>query len=327
MAQRTPSPFQQERCFFVGTGDSMLIQSMNIERNIIGRESHNFERRNITSNGVDVVLFDLESTLTSKEAFPFWGEMTGSAGVWRDMQKLTNQNIEGTISFGESLKIRLEIVKPDVFMVKSIEKAYPEALTPDAINLFSVLHAMGKKVFIITGGFKETTEKVRQKLGIEENQVYGNQILLSDGKYAGYDNQSSLAQNGGKKLLVQELRRRGIIKDEETVACIGDGNMDMEIEADIKIGFGGVAAHEITREKADIFIHDLSAIIPIIAGERNWMKLYNSRYRSLFGKGAELLIFEPKTNYGDAVYGIDLVKRLKRFINLMLKGDPDVIHA
>lgn len=304
----------------------MTIQPMNIETNIIRGANRYFERSKIAERGIDVAIFDLESTLTGKEAFPFWGEMTGSKEVLGDLNRLTNQNIEGTISFSDSLKIRLEIVKPDVFMVKSIEKTYPATLVPDAINIISLLHAMGKKVIIITGGFKETTENVSRALGVDETKVFGNRLVLQDGKYAGYYDQSPLAQDGGKKLLVRDLRRRSIIKYEEAVAIVGDGNMDMDVESHMRIGFGGVAAREITKKTADVFIHDLAAIIPIIAGERNWMKLYYSRYRSLFGKGTELLMHDPKVIYGDKAYGIELVDRLNCFVDRMQKGDPDVIH-
>jgi phosphoserine phosphatase len=80
------------------------------------------------------------------------------------------------------------------------------------------------------------------------------------GDYAGFNQQSPLARNGGKTEVCLQLNPHKV-----KLAMVGDGNTDMEAKkaGAFCIGFGGVVARKIVQEQADVFIHepDLQAVL------------------------------------------------------------------
>lgn len=269
----------------------------------------------MAANGVDNVIFDFESTLNKLEAFPYWGKMKG---VEKELRELTNGAITGSISFGEALKIRLEMVQPDVFMVKSLEADYLPEMLPEAVSLIKTIKALGKNIFLVSCGFDTILGKSGEKLSIVPGEIFANQLVKDKSGLHDRFRDNYFLNVGDKRGLVEDLKSKGVVRG--TTAMVGDGKMDMQVYADLKIGFGGVGENEKARSMSDVYVKDLSAVLPMVAGERLWHSLMRSR---LFHTGTECFKHGQEVEFNDKNYGIELVSRLNRFNDP--KRDPDVV--
>jgi len=138
---------------------------------------------------------------------------------------------------------------------------YIAELVDGVQELFAALQLKGKRLHIISGGLRPAILPLAQQLGIPDACVHAVDIYFNeDGGYAGYQEDSPLARNGGKAEICKQLATVG------SLAMVGDGKTDLEAKqaGAYFIGFGGVADREIVRKQADVFIVEAS-LLPVMA--------------------------------------------------------------
>jgi phosphoserine phosphatase len=177
------------------------------------------------------------------------------------MAALTNAAMNGEVPLESVYGQRLDLICPDKAAINWVAGLYIERIVLGVQETFQQLQAQGKQVHIISGGLKQAILPLAKLLNIDEQHVHAVDVLFDEqGAYAGFNQQSPLARNGGKAEVCLQLNPHKV-----KLAMVGDGNTDMEAKkaGAFCIGFGGVVARKIVQEQADVFIHepDLQAVL------------------------------------------------------------------
>jgi phosphoserine phosphatase len=178
------------------------------------------------------VVFDCDSTLCAIEGI----EELARGNV--EVARLTQAAMEGQLALEEVYARRLALVRPTRADVERIGAAYVETLLPNAARLVAALHALGKRVAIVSGGLLPAVRAAARALAVPDYLVQAVDVHFdAAGRYAGFDQDAPLARAGGKIPVLRGLRRPG-----EALAFVGDGATDLEAahEAERFVAFGGV---------------------------------------------------------------------------------------
>jgi len=213
-----------------------------------------------TLTAADAVCFDVDSTFCQDESID---ELAAFLGVGDAVAALTARAMGGTVLFQDALAQRLGVMKPSRADIDRYLASHPPLITPGIPELLALLQAQGKKVFLVSGGFRQIIHPLAQGLGIPLDQVFANNIQFQDGDgaYAGFDPQEFTSRSGGKCEAVMHIKQRWNLGG---VVMVGDGATDAEARqpggADIFIGYGGVVFRQGVAEKADWYIMDIDEI-------------------------------------------------------------------
>ena len=199
-----------------------------------------------------------DSTLISEEGIDVLAEHCGAGAA---VAEWTAKAMGGGVAFEDALAARLELIKPSRSDVEACLAAHPPVLTPGAPELCAALAARGTKVYVVSGGFRCMIEATAAAaFGVPRDRVFANHILWDDaGDYVGFDADEPTSRDGGKPTVVAALKADGAA----TVVMVGDGATDAQAKppADAFLGFGGVVARDVVRDKADWFVTDFVDVI------------------------------------------------------------------
>ncbi|XP_005098753.1 phosphoserine phosphatase isoform X2 [Aplysia californica] len=206
----------------------------------------------------DAVCFDVDSTVCCDEGLD---ELANFCGVGSQVAEWTKKAMGGGVSFREALQQRLNIVKPSQQHLSDFIASHPPKLSPRITELISKLQQSNKKVFLVSGGFRDIITPVANLLSIPLDCVYANRLIFNeDGSYAGFDLDEPTSESGGKPRVVGVIKRK---YDLNTMIMIGDGATDMEAvpPADAFIGYGGNVIREKVRDNSHWFVTDFQQLI------------------------------------------------------------------
>lgn len=207
----------------------------------------------------EIVCFDCDSTLSKIEGID---ELGRRSGLFDELVTLTNAAMNGELALEQVYAKRLDLIKPDKAQMDWLAELYISEMVEGVEEVFSTLLKQGKQVHIISGGIRQAILPLAIKLGIPADHVHAVDVFFNeDGSYYEFDQQSPLAQTGGKAVVCKKIAD-GV----SALAMIGDGKTDLEAkQAGAKvIGFGGVAQRDIVVQQADVFVTDqsLMAVLP-----------------------------------------------------------------
>ncbi|HEX3580562.1 MAG TPA: HAD-IB family phosphatase [Thermoanaerobaculia bacterium] len=192
------------------------------------------------------VFFDVDSTLVTIEGIDVLG-----AGN-REIARLTERAMNGEIALEEVYAKRLEIIRPNRSAIDALGQRYIESLTPGAAEAVATLRNSGVQIHLVTAGIAQAIQPLASHLGVPERAVHAVALRFNDaGDYEDFDRRSFLTRNGGKELVVRDVRARSHGK----AAFVGDGASDLEAKpaVDLFIGFGGVHVRPKVKEHAAVF--------------------------------------------------------------------------
>lgn len=227
------------------------------------------------------VCFDVDSTVQMDEGIDVLAEFAGKGD---QVKALTASAMGGAMKFEDTLKIRLDLIQPSRKMIAECLKIHPVRFSPHLPEFVELLtKKLGKKVFLVSGGFTDMILPVADALGLPRENVFANRLLFHDddheqqhhqeGSYKGFDPTAFTAKSGGKAKAIQHiienvLNKKNNKNDEEdatstTVIMIGDGATDLEAKppANAMIGYGGVVVREKVKKEADLFIMSFKELI------------------------------------------------------------------
>jgi phosphoserine phosphatase len=223
---------------------------------------------------VDEVFFDCDSTLSSIEGID---ELARLKGVEARIVELTNAAMNGRIPLQEVYSERLRLLSPTRADMRAVEEAYKKTLVPDAREVIDALHALGRKVFIVSGGLADAVigfgvwlgiprDQIRA-VGLSYNQLSGrwwdyqrcNDQGNPDEAYLMYD-ESPLTTQHGKTEVIRSLRERGCRS-----MLVGDGSSDLAAAhaVNVFVGFGGVVARPLVETNSPIFLK-ANSLAPVL---------------------------------------------------------------
>lgn len=203
------------------------------------------------------VCLDVDSTLVTIEGIDVLGRDNA------EIERLTEAAMDGRIPIDEVYAKRLELVSPDREAIEELGRTYCESMTRGAADLVRMLMADRVAVRLVTAGIEQAILPLAASLGIPRHFVHAVPLRFdAEGRYAGYDQSAPTARQGGKAIVIRDVRSR----NKGNIAFIGDGVTDLETAGvvDLFIGFGGVVARDAVRENASHFVESFEALIPLL---------------------------------------------------------------
>ena len=206
-----------------------------------------------------LVFFDVDSTLVEIEGIDVLAN--GNAEIAR----LTDAAMNGEIPLEEVYGRRLEVVKPTRKMLDDLAQEYIARQLPDAGEVIAELRNSGVDVHLVTAGIEQAILPLAESLGLAPRAVHAVRVMLdAEGNYVDFDRKSPLTKQGGKEIVVMNVRSRAKGK----VAFVGDGVSDLETRAVVHlfVGFGGVKRRERVERESDVYITEksLRPLLPLL---------------------------------------------------------------
>jgi D-3-phosphoglycerate dehydrogenase len=175
-------------------------------------------------------VIDFDSTFTKVEAFDVLAEISLDGHPEKTTRvkaiaDITNQGMDGSISFRESLEKRLDLLQPEKKHIPLLVNKLRSLVSESFKRNREFFTNFGENIYIISNGFKEFIEPVVTEYGVKSGNILANEFVFdSNGKVTGFDKENPLSANNGK---VEQLKRLNLPGD---VYVIGDGYTDYEIK-------------------------------------------------------------------------------------------------
>lgn len=202
-----------------------------------------------------LIFFDCDSTLSSIEGIDELGRTRGPE-VFKMVEHLTHQAMNGEVPISEVFGRRMEIIRPDRATAEKVARQYLDTVVAGVPEVISALKADGWTPVILSGGFEPLIRPLANALGIQHVEAVPLHFD-GNGNYAGYGAAYPTTRNGGKPEVIREWKQALL---PEATVMVGDGISDLETrpEVDLFIGFGGVVQREVVRQAADAWITSMS---------------------------------------------------------------------
>ena len=175
-------------------------------------------------------VIDFDSTFTKVEAFDVLADISLKDHPEREERKtqihqITNQGMDGSISFRESLEQRLNLLAPSRQHLEPLIQLLKGSVSESFKRNKEFFQKYADNIYIISNGFKEFIEPIVTEFGIKPENILANEFRFDEkGKVIGFDIDNPLSANGGK---VEQLKKLNLPGD---VYVIGDGYTDYEIK-------------------------------------------------------------------------------------------------
>ena len=211
--------------------------------------------------GFQSVIFDCDSTLSAIEGID---ELARIGGRYDEIKALTDAAMGGDVALGEVYNRRLGMLKPRRGDIGAIAERYRETAVADAREVVATLQAVGKQVYIVSGGLLDAVKPFGAWLGVPDDHIravairYGSAsgTPVTDSSTPHDDDrylstaESPLTQANGKSVVIRELlgstKRRSML--------VGDGVSDLVAAqaVDLFVGYTGVVERARIAAGADV---------------------------------------------------------------------------
>lgn len=184
-------------------------------------------------SNVKLIVFDLDSTLIQQETID---ELAKHAGVFKQVQQITQEAMEGKWDFSESLQLRVSMLKginaKDTWQRVLNSFEYSNGVK----NLFKTLKTLGIKTGIVSGGFYEMVNLVAEQLGAD--YWLANELEVDENGHFTGQVKGNIVDARAKKTFLESICSE-LSFDADQAMAIGDGANDilMMQAAGISIAF------------------------------------------------------------------------------------------
>lgn len=168
-----------------------------------------------------LVVMDVDSTLIQDEVIELFA---AHAGREPEVAEITARAMRGELDFEESLHARVRLLAGLDESV--IDKVRAEVrLTPGARTLIRTLKRLGCQVGVVSGGFTQVTDALREHLRLDF--AAANTLEVTDGRLTGRVT-GEIVDRAGKARLLRRFAAEAGVPLSRTVA-IGDGANDLDM--------------------------------------------------------------------------------------------------
>jgi D-3-phosphoglycerate dehydrogenase / 2-oxoglutarate reductase len=175
-------------------------------------------------------VIDFDSTFTKVEAFDVLADISLDAHPDKEnlknrIKEITNQGMDGSLSFRESLEQRLAILAPNRKHLTQLVGVLKDKVSESFKRNKNFFQAYADHIYIISNGFHAFIDPIVTDFGIKAENIFANRFQFDEqGNVTGFDTENPLSANNGK---VEQLKRLNLPGD---VYVIGDGYTDYEIK-------------------------------------------------------------------------------------------------
>jgi phosphoserine phosphatase len=220
------------------------------------------QRGGLHRRAMRLVVMDVDSTLVQDEAIDL---LAAEAGRMPEVAALTAAAMRGEIDFGQALEQRVALLAGlDVSVIDTVLKQL--RLAPGARTLIRTLKRLGYRCGIVSGGFTQFTDQLREEL--ELDFAAANTLEVAAGKLTGRL-VGDLVDRPAKERALREFAAQAGVPLSQAVA-VGDGanDLDMIAAAGLGIAFNAKPA---VRSAADtsLSVPHLDAILYLLGISRH----------------------------------------------------------
>jgi phosphoserine phosphatase len=209
------------------------------------------QRETLTRRNKRLIVMDMDSTLIQQEVID---ELAVTLGVQEQVSAITRRAMNGEIDFDQSLRERVRLLKgtPRSALTDVLSRI---ELTPGAEQLVRVLKRLGYRTAVISGGFIEVVEPIREKLGLD--YAFANTLEIENDVLTG-EVLGTIINRQRKAELLEMIAKRERIELDQVIA-VGDGanDLDMLDRAGLGIAFN---AKRTVQEQAAAAINQKSLL-------------------------------------------------------------------
>jgi phosphoserine phosphatase len=167
-----------------------------------------------------LLVADMDSTLIGQECVD---ELADVAGVGGRVAAITERAMRGEVAFAPALRERVALLAGmSETVIQDVLKDRIR-LNPGARTLVKTMRANGAYVAIVSGGFRQFTRAIRQRLGADEDRA--NTLMIEGGKLTGEVIEPILGEGAKLGALKEIAAAMGLTLD-DTLA-VGDGANDL----------------------------------------------------------------------------------------------------
>jgi phosphoserine phosphatase len=193
-----------------------------------------------------LVVMDVDSTVIQDEVIELFA---AHAGCEAEVAEITAAAMRGELDFTQSLHARVALLAG--LDVSVADKVRAEVrLTPGARTLIRTLKRLGYQVGVVSGGFTQVTDDLKERLGLDF--AAANTLEIADGKFTGRVT-GPIVDRAGKARHLRSFAEQAGVPLSQTVA-IGDGanDLDMLNAAGLGVAFN---AKPVVRQAADAAVN------------------------------------------------------------------------
>lgn len=175
-------------------------------------------------------VIDFDSTFTKVEAFDALADISlkdhpDRNSIKKQIEAITNQGMDGTLSVRESLKKRLELLSPTRLHLEQLVTVLKGKVSESFKRNRTFFEENADSIYIISNGFHAFIDPIVTEFGVKKENIFANRFHFNEkGAVVGFDEENPLSSNNGK---VEQLKRLNLPGD---VYVIGDGYTDYEIK-------------------------------------------------------------------------------------------------
>jgi phosphoserine phosphatase len=179
------------------------------------------QRESLTRRSKRLVVMDMDSTLIQQEVID---ELAVALGVVDKVSAITRRAMEGELDFDQALRERVRLLKgtPASALKDVLARIH---LTPGAEELVRVLKRLGYRTAVISGGFIEVVEPIRQQLGLD--YAFANKLEIQNDVLTG-EVLGTIINRKRKAELLETIAQTERIELDQVIA-IGDGANDLDM--------------------------------------------------------------------------------------------------
>ena len=162
----------------------------------------------------------MDSTLIGQECID---ELAAVAGIGERVAAITERAMRGEVAFAPALRERVALLAglPETVIGDVLKERI--TLNRGARTLVQTMRANGAYVAIVSGGFRQFTGAIRERLGADEDRA--NVLMIEGGKLTGKVLEPILGQDAKLSALKEIAAAIGLTLD-DTLA-VGDGANDL----------------------------------------------------------------------------------------------------
>jgi len=166
-----------------------------------------------------LVCMDVDSTFVKGE---FIDELAELAGCKEQVAGITARAMRGEIDFKQALAERVKLLEGLPFeRARSLIEKFE--LTPGADRFVKILHSLGFRVGLVSGGFTFFVDELKARFGLDF--AFANELEVADGKLTGRV-RGTVVDSERKAQILKDMAQVYTCRLEQTVA-IGDGANDI----------------------------------------------------------------------------------------------------
>ncbi len=194
-----------------------------------------------------LAVFDFDSTLMDGETIDFLAE---PLGLKEKVASITDMAMRGELDFFESLIMRVKLLE-GLEEKKVNEICHNLPLMPGAGEMVKELKNRGVKVICFSGGFKNATSYVKNKIGLDAD--FSNILHSKDGVLTGLVGGEMMFSHSKGDMLKKIQNILGVTEKDTMVVGDGANDLSMFKYAKIKVAF---CAKEVLKKEANIIIEE-----------------------------------------------------------------------